>query len=64
MTQRELIVIGAAAVVLLMAVSAMAAMHEKHYRNRSEAISRARASGHIEDRLSCLEAILSEDRLT
>jgi len=62
--QRELIVLGLAAGCLLLALASMAAMHERHYRSRSERIEAAKASGHIEDRLATLEAILSEDRLT
>lgn len=64
MTQRELIVLAGAGLLLLMALSAMYGMHEKHYRTRADRIQAARASGHIEDRVSCLEGILAEDRLT
>ena len=63
-SQRELLILVLAAGCLVLAVSAMAALHERHYRTREERISAARATGHIEDRLRALEEILSEDRLT
>jgi len=63
-TQREVLVLAACGLLLLLAVSSMYAMHEKHYRTRADRIKGARASGHIEDRVAALEAILAEDRLT
>lgn len=64
MTERELLVLAGAGLIVVLALSAMYGMHERHYRSRAERIQAARDSGHIEDRLVCLEHILAEDRLT
>lgn len=61
-TKRELyLAIGALAFVVL-CLSAMAGLHERHYRSRADRIRTARRGG-IEDRIAMLEDILSEDRL-
>lgn len=64
MTERELLVLAGAGLIVVLALSAMYGMHERHYRSRAERIQTARDSGHIEDRIMCLEHILAEDRLT
>lgn len=64
MTERELAIIAGAIGCLLLALAAMAALHERHYKSRAERILEAKATGKIDDRVACLEAILSEDRLT
>lgn len=62
-TQREALVLAGALGLLLLALAAMASLHERHYRGRSERIAAARASG-LEGRVATLEAILAEDRFT
>lgn len=64
MTNREFIILGAAAALVLLALSAMYSLHERHYRTRGERIATARRSGSLDARLECIEAILAEDRLT
>jgi Flp pilus assembly protein TadB len=63
MTTREAAVLAGALGFLLLALAVMASLHERHYRGRSERIAAARTSG-IEARVTCLEAILAEDRFT
>lgn len=62
-SERELLVLGAAACLLILGLAAMGALHELHYRARARRIEAARTQG-IEARIACLEAILAEDRLT
>lgn len=64
MTQREMLVLGGCALLLGLALATMLGMHERHYRSRADRIKAARDTGHIEDRISTLEGILAEDRLT
>lgn len=64
MSDRETLIVAAAVLFGVLVVASMYGLHERHYRTRSERIAEARHSGHIEDRIACLEAILAEDRLT
>lgn len=71
MTEREIIVVAAAAALVLVVVVGMATLHERHYKSRAQRIAEARSSGGqlglmeaLAARLDCVEAILSEDRLT
>lgn len=64
---QQISLVEAAVSVLLLvivALAVMAALHERHYKSRAQRIIEARSSGHIEDRIACLETILAEDRLT
>lgn len=61
MKDRELIVMISAAFFVLICVSIMVLLHEKHYRNRRVIID---PDAKIEDRLSNIEKILLEDRYT
>ena len=63
MTTREAAVLAGALGLLVLALAAMASLHERHYRGRGERIAAARASG-LEARVACLESILGEDRFT
>ncbi len=55
------VVVSFAFVVL--AIVAMAALHERHYRSRRSVILDSRLRG-VEGRLETVEGILREDRLT
>lgn len=56
--------VGAGAILLVaLALSTMAALHESHYRDRRRRLLEAHLQG-IELRLAAVESILREDRLT
>jgi hypothetical protein len=61
MTDKAVLAIAAGLVVL--AVVLMASMHERHYRSRRNVILEANLDG-LHSRVSAIESILREDRLT
>lgn len=61
MKDRELVIMFGAAIFVLICVSIMVLLHEKHYRNRRVIID---PTANIEDRISNIERILLEDRYT
>lgn len=61
MNRRELTILFAAILLVVLSLSAMAMMHERHYRNRRTIIDPTKG---IEDRISAVESILTEDRFT
>jgi hypothetical protein len=62
MQSDKLVVVGAVLFVLV-ALSAMATLHERHYKERRSRILDARLQG-VEARIHVIEEILREDRLT
>ena len=61
MKDRELLVMFGAAILVMICISIMVVLHEKHYRDRRVIIDPAL---HLEDRVSNIEKILLEDRYT
>lgn len=63
MPEQTTVVIVAAVGVAILVMVIFAGLHEKHYRDRRGEILRAKLGG-MEERLSTVESILAEDRLT
>lgn len=63
MSEQSLLVVAGAAGLVLVALLLMGGLHEKHYKDRRGIIRAAHLEG-IEARLTAVEAILTEDRLT
>lgn len=61
MKDRELIIMFGAGILVLICLTIMVLLHEKHYRDRRVIID---PTLHIEDRVSNIERILLEDRYT
>lgn len=61
MKDREILILCGAGIFVLISLTMMVLLHEKHYRDRRVIID---PSLNIEDRLSNIEKILLEDRYT
>lgn len=61
MKDRDVIYLFGAIIFVLIALAAMAMLHEKHYQQRRTIIDPTKG---IEERISAIEQILTEDRFT
>ena len=59
----RVVAIGAGLLVVLLALLAMGALHERHYKDRRSRILTAQLEG-LHLRMGAVEEILREDRLT
>lgn len=61
MKDKSVVYLLGSIIFVLIALAAMAMLHERHYRNRRTIID---PTAKIEDRITAIEAILTEDRFT